>query len=136
MLQRFNRAVDEDLKIVASTAFTTTATSTPVAIGSVGSGDEDLGIMLNVTLLDGTHDGSNYYTVDVKAGETSGGTFYTVASILSTDTELGANLLSINTREIVDAVGSTDAAYYEVTVTKTGSTATGITLSAHFVKGV
>ena len=136
MIKTFNRAVDADLKIVASTAFTTTATSTPVAISSVGAGEEDLGIMLNVTLLDGTHDGSNYYTVEVKAGETSGGTFYPIASILSTDTELGANLLSINTREIVDAVGSDNAAYYEVTVTKTGSTATGITLEAYFVKGV
>ena len=134
----FNRIPDTELQIAASAAYTATTTSTAVNITSVGCGDEDLGIMLNVTALAGTHDSSNYFSVVLEAGETSGGTYYIVDGfkIQSDVIATGANLFALNTRQITEAVGSQNAVYFRIVVTKVGTTATSATLSAHFVKGV
>lgn len=131
---RFNRTVDTELQVAPSTAITTTASTTAVNITSIGSGEEDLGLMLDITVATGTFDASNYYTVELLASETSGGTYYTVTNDIVT--EVGAKLIAFNTRQVVDAVGSQNAAYYKLTVTKVGTTATAVTLSAYVAKGV
>ena len=134
----FNRTPDDELKLVASTAFTDSTSSTPVNITSIGCGDDDYGLMLNVTAKAGTHDSSNKFTVTLQAGETSGGTFYTVdgVSISSDVIATGANLIAFNSRQVSEAVGTQDADYFKINVAKTGTTATGLTLSAYIVKGV
>jgi len=132
----YNRAVDTELAIVASTAVTTTATTTALNVESVGCGDADINIMFDVTALAGTHDASNHYAITVEASETLGGTYYVVDGISFNTLVTGAFVVGINTRQITDAVGSQDAAYYRLVVTKVGSTATGITLSANFAEGV
>ena len=129
----FNRTVDAELQIAASTAVTTTASTTAVGILSVGCGDEDLGVMLNVTVATGTFDASNHYTVELLAATTVGGTYYTITNDIVM--AVGAKLIAVNTRQIADAVGSQDAGFYKLTVTKVGTTATALTLSAHFVRG-
>lgn len=131
---RFNRTPDTELLVAASTAVTTTASTTAVNITSIGAGEEDLGLMLNVTVATGTFDASNHYTVELLASETSGGTYYTVTNDIVN--VVGAKLVAFNTRQVVAAVGSTSAAYYKLTVTKVGTTATALTLSAYIVKGV
>lgn len=138
MGNRFNRPVDSDLQIVASTAFSATGTSTAVNIPSVGAGDEDIDLVLNITAAAGTHDASNYFNIVLEAGETSGGTYYTVDgfSINSDVVAIGVNVFAINMRQISEAVGSQDAAYYRLSVTKVGTTATSVTTSAHFSRGV
>lgn len=135
---RFNRAVDSELQLVASTAYTATTTSTAVNIPGIGAGDEDLGLMLNITAAAGTHDASNYFSVQLEAGETSGGTYYVVDSLIVKSNEVGtgAIITAFNTRQISEAVGSSNAAYFRIVVTKVGSTATGLTTSAYIVKGV
>ncbi len=143
---RFNRTPDTELRIAASGALTpggagSTANTTAVAIGSVGAGDEDLGLLLNVTALAGTHDASNYLQLQLQAS-TDNSTFKTVETVsLNTadaagENQTGANLLAINTREIVEAVGNENAAYYRILATQVGTTATAATFSAYFVKGV
>lgn len=131
---RFNRTPDTELLVAASTAVTTTASTTAVNITSIGAGEEDLGLMLNVTAVAGTFDASNYYTVELLASTASGGTYYTVTNDIVN--VVGAKLINFSTRQVVDAVGSTSASHYKLTVTKVGSTATGVTLSAYVVKGV
>lgn len=135
---RFNRAVDSELQLVASTAYTATTTSTAVNILGIGAGDQDLGLMLNITANAGTHDASNYFSVQLEAGETSGGTYYVVDSLLVKSNEVGtgAILTAFNTRQVAEAVGSLNAAYFRIVVTKVGTTATGSTLSAYIVEGV
>lgn len=130
---RFNRAVDTELQVAPSTAITTTASTTAVAIPSVGAGEEALELMLDVTVATGTFDASNHYTVELLASETSGGTYYTVTNDIVS--AIGAKLIAFNTRQVVEAVGSQNAAYYKLTVTKVGTTATALTLSAYVVKG-
>lgn len=129
-----NRPIDAELQVAASTAVTTTASTTAVAIPSIGCGDEDLGLLLNVTVATGTFDASNHYTVELLASTASGGTYYTVTNDIVT--AVGSKLIAFNTRQVAAAVGSNDATHYKLTVTKVGTTATALTLSAHVVRGV
>jgi len=140
-MSRFNRIPDEELKIAGSKTLTpggdgSTANTTAVAIGSVGAGDEDLELIVNITALAGTHDASHYMTLTLEAGETSGGTFYDVKSIQLAEIATGVNKVAFNTQQIIDSVGSSDAAYYRIKATQTGTTATAITLDAYFSRGV
>ena len=139
---RFNRAVDSSLQIVAAgTTLTpaTTANSTGVAIGSIGSGDLDLGVMINIESLTGTHDASNYIQLQLQASDDDS-TYVTLETLAlntadaSAENQTGANLLAINTREIVEAV--VDATHYRILATRTGTTGTAVVFSAHFVEGV
>ena len=134
---RYNRTPDSELVIVASTAFAATGTSTGTEIPSVGAGDSALEIMLDVDTLTGTHDASNYFTVELQAAETLAGTYYIVDGFaVTTDTvAVGANVFGLNARQISEAVGSQDAAFYRLNITKVGTTATGATLSADFTRG-
>lgn len=139
---RVNRAVDASLQIVAAgTTLTpaTTANSTAVAIGSIGSGDLDLGLMINIESLTGTHDASNFITLQLQASADNS-TFVTLETIalptadVADENQTGANLLAINTREISEAVSG--AGYYRILATRTGTTGTAVVFSAHFVEGV
>jgi len=134
MPQLNNRTYDTELQVAASTAVTTTASTTAVAIPSIGCGDEDLNLVLNVTVATGTFDASNYYTVELLASETSGGTYYTVTNDIVM--AVGSKLIAFNTRQVAAAVGTQNAAYYKLTVTKVGTTATNLTLSAQVTRGV
>ena len=133
MAELFNRITDSELVVAAATAVTTTASTTAVNIPSIGAGDEDLGLMLVLSSLAGTFDASNYYTVELLASETSGGTYYTVTNDIVN--AAGVKLVAFNTKQVQAAVGSENAAYYKLTVTKVGSTATGITVAATIVSG-
>ena len=134
---RYNRTHDAELEIAASVEYTATGTSTAVEIPSVGAGDSALELMIDVDALGGTHDATNHFKVELEAGETSGGTFYIVDGLaITSDTiAVGANVFGLNSRQVAEAVGSQDAAFYRLTVTKVGTTATGATLSADFTKG-
>lgn len=134
MPQLNNRTYDLELQVAASTAVTTTASTTAVAIPSIGCGEEDLNLLLNVTVATGTFDASNYYTVELLASTTVGGTYYTVTNDIVM--AVGSKLIAFNTRQVVAAVGSQDAGFYKLTVTKVGSTATALTLSAQVTRGV
>lgn len=128
-----NRPIDAELQVAASTAVTTTASTTAVNITSIGCGEEDLGLLLNITVATGTFDASNHYTVELLASETSGGTYYTVTNDIVM--AVGSKLIAFNTRQVVAAVGTNNAAYYKLTVTKVGTTATALTLSAQVTRG-
>jgi len=139
---RFNRTPDAELQIVApATTLTpaTTANSTGVAIGSIGIGDADLGLLINVESLTGTHDASNYIQLQLQASDDDS-TYVTLETLalntadVSAENQTGANLLAINSREITEAV--VDATHYRILATRTGTTGTAVVFSAYFVKGV
>ena len=135
----FNRAVDAELKFMASAALTpggagATADATGVAISSIGvGGDENIDIIYNVSAAAGTIDGSNYITVEMQASDDDS-TYYPVLETRAKVTETGTILASANTREIYEAIA--DATHFRVTATQTGTTATAVTLEAYFSKGV
>ena len=133
MAELFNRITDSELIVAALTAVTTTASTTAVAIPSIGCGDEDLGLMLNVTVATGTFDASNYYTVELVASTAVGGTYYPVTNDIITAT--GVKLVAFNTKQVQAAVGSELATHYKLTVTRVGTTATALTVSGVIVKG-
>ena len=140
---RFNRTVDSELQIVAAgTTITpaTTANTTGVYIGSLGVGDYDFGLLINIESLTGTHDASNYIQLQLQASADNS-TYVTLETLalntadVSDENQTGANLLAINTREIFEAV-PTGATYFRIYATRTGTTGTAAVFSAHFVKGV
>lgn len=133
---RYNRTPDADLVVAASAEYTATGTSTAVNIPSVGAGDNDFDLILNVSALGGTHDASNHFKFELQASDDNA-TFVIVDGFaVTTDViAVGANLFAINMRQIWEAVGNQDAAYFRLNVTKVGTTATGATLAASFAKG-
>ena len=134
MPQLNNRIQDSELVVAASTAVTTTASTTAVAIPSIGCGDEDLNLVLNVTVATGTFDASNYYTVELLASTAVGGTYYPVTNDIMS--AIGSHVIAFNTRQVALATGSNDSTHYKLTVTKVGTTATALTLSAYIARGV
>lgn len=139
---RWNRLPDAELQIVApATTLTpaTTANSTGVAIGSLGSGDAALGLMFNIESLTGTHDASNYIQLQLQVSDDNS-TYVTLETLAlntadaAAENQTGANILAINSREIEEAV--TDVTHYRILATRTGSTGTAVVFSAYFVKGV
>lgn len=136
---RLNRTIDTELRIANAATLTpggagSTANTTAVAIGSVGSGDADIELLINVETLTGTHGASNYIQLQLQASSDNS-TFYTVTTATVVTIETGAIVLGLNTREITDVVGSQNSAYYRILGTQAGTTATAITLSAWFGKG-
>lgn len=131
-----NRTLDVNQRIIAATSYTATTTTTAVQIKSVGSGDESLELILDLSVKGGTHDSSNYFQVVLEAGETSGGTYYAVDGFVITSDVIatGATIIGLNTRQITEAVGSQDANYYRLVITKVGTTATDVTLEAYLQK--
>jgi len=134
----FNRAVDAELKFMASAALTpgedgATADGTGVNVLSLSDGDEDINILYHITAAAGTIDADNYITVEMQASADDA-TYYPVLESRAKVTETGTILVAVNLREIKEAIA--DADYFRVTATQTGTTATAVTLSAYFAKGV
>ena len=139
---RFNRAVDASLQVVApATTITpaTTANTTAVQITSIKSGDLDLGLMINIESLTGTHDASNYIALQLQVSADNS-TFDIVENIIlntsdDADTNVsGANLIPFNTRQIADVIAG--AEYFRIYATRVGTTGTAVVFSAHIVEGV
>lgn len=129
---RYNRTPDAYLQVAAPAQYTATTSTTGVGILSCGAGDEALEIVINCTAQGGTHDVSNNFYVVFEAAEVATGPWSVVKEI--PPVVLGTDVIGLNTREITEAVGSQDAAFYRVTVTKQGTTATSIDLSVDLNK--
>ena len=118
--------------IVEDEAVTTTATSTGAGIAGLNIGSASYVAIINTSAVTGTVDGSNYYTVQLKASDLVGGTYYPVgnAKVLpatALQTQIGF------TSEQLEGIIS-GGAFFAVTVTKTGTTATAVTYSAFISK--
>jgi hypothetical protein len=132
-----NRTLDELQKIVAATSYTATTTSTAVEIGSLGAGDEALELIIDTTVKGGTHDSSNYFSIGLEVGATSGGSFFAVDSVLASSDlmDLGTTIIGLNTRQIVNAMsGAETAKFYRIVVTKVSTGATDVTIEVHLQK--
>jgi len=134
----FNRAVDAELKFMASATLTpggagSTADATGVNITSLKDGDEKIDVLYAVSAAAGTIDASNYITVEVQASADDA-TYYPVLGTQAKVTETGTIIGAFNLREIQDLIA--DADYFRVTATQTGTTATAVTLEAYFSRGV
>ena len=131
---RFNRPVDSELKFMASAALTpggdgNTADATGVAITSISGGDGVVEVIFNVSAAAGTIDSSNYVEVELQVSADDS-TYYGVSESKVKVTETGAIVVAVERKSIDELVA--DVAYFRVTATQTGTTATAVTLDAYF----
>lgn len=121
-----NKTFDELGLIVEDQAVTTTASTTGANIVGLNLGDAAYHAVIDATDSLGTFDGSNNYTVALEASDSVGGTYVQVGN---TVTVLAAGKFEIGftAKQLNDLV--TDADFFRLTVTKVGTTATGVTVT-------
>jgi len=125
------KTFDELGLITEGSAVTTTASTTGVNIVGLNLGDAAYHAVIDASAVAGTFDGSNYYTVALEASDSVGGTYVkvgNVAEIVATGrSEIGFTSVQLNS--LVDG-----ADFFRVTVTKVGTTATGVTVTAFLTR--
>ena len=118
--------------IAEAEAVTTTATCTGANIKGLNIGSASYVAVINTGAVTGTVDGSNYYTVQLKASDLVGDTYYPVGNSFvlpatATQTQIGF------TSEQLESI-ITSGAFFAVTVTKTGTTAVAVSYTAFVSK--
>lgn len=116
---------DDLAVVVATTAVTTTASTTGVNIDGLAVGENTYAANINITSVTGTVDGSNYYSVQLEASTTLGGTYSAVGNPIVTSA-VGAYNIAFSSEQLPSG-----ADYFRCTCTKVGTTATGISYGCY-----
>lgn len=127
-----NKTYDTLGLIVEAEAVSTTATCTGANIAGLNIGSASYVAVINTGAVTGTVDGSNYYTVQLKASDAVGGTYYPVGESFVAPAAGGQHQIGFTSEQLEDII--TGADYFAVTVTKTGTTATAVTYTAFISK--
>lgn len=109
-----------------------TATSTGANIVGLNIGSANYVAVINTSAVTGTVDGSNYYTVQLKASDAVGGTYYPVGNSFVLPATALQTQIGFTSEQLESII--TGADYFAVTVTKTGTTATAVTYTAFISK--
>jgi len=117
---------DENAVVLAATAVTTTASSTGVNIAGLAVGEETYAANITISALVGTVDASNYHSVQLESSATLGGTYTPVGNPILTTSGVGMYNIAFSSEQL-----AANSAYFRVTTTKTGTTATGVTVAAY-----
>ena len=123
-----NKTYDTLGLIVADEAVSTTATCTGANIIGLNIGSASYIAVINTSATTGTVDSSNYYTVQLKASDAVGGTYYPVGNAIVLPATAAQYQVGFTSEQLNDIVDGAD--YFAVTVTKTGTTATAVTYTA------
>ena len=123
-----NKTYDTLGLIVASEVVGATATCTGANIVGLNVGSKSYVAVINTSVTTGTVDGSNYYTVQLVAGATLGGTYYPVGNAIVLPATAGQYQIGFTSEQLEQIV--TGGEFFAVTVTKTGTTATAVTYTA------
>lgn len=127
-----NKTYDTLGLIVADEAVTATATCTGANIAGLNVGSASYVAVINTSAVTGTVDGSNYYTVQLKASDAVGGTYVAVGNAVTLPATATQTQIGFTSEQLNDLVSGAD--YFAVTVTKVGTTATGLTYTAFISK--
>jgi len=117
---------DDNAVVLAATAITTTASSTGVNIAGLAVGEETYAANITISALVGTVDASNYHSIQLESSATLGGTYTPVGNPILTTS--GAKMYNIAFSSEQLAASS---AYWRITGTKTGTTATSVTVACY-----
>ena len=118
--------------VASSLAVTTTASSTPVEIKGLNVGSTNYVLVVKNGVVTGTVDGSNYYSVQLSVSDASGGTYYNVGNQVVLPATVSSAQVGFTSEQIEKLIAGADN--FKITVTKIGSTATGVTVSAFISK--
>lgn len=120
------------LSVVASaTAITATDVSTGVNIAGLDLGEKAYGAEFGVSIVAGTADASNNFSLQLEVSDTVGGTYHAVGNPV-VPLASGAFVIAFSSEQLADLISP--ASFFRVTATKTGTTNTGITYGCSLVK--
>ena len=117
--------------IAEDEAVTTTASGTGVNIVGLNIGDASYVAVINIGSFVGTVDGSNNYTFGLEVSDLIGGTYVPVGDVVES-VEAEQVQIGFTAAQIERLI--TGAAFFRVTATKIGTTATGVTYTAFVSK--
>lgn len=126
------RIVDELAVLAEDVAVTATASTTGVNIVGLNVGTVEYVALVNTSATTGTVDGSNYYTVAIEASDAVGGTYVQIGKSIVLPATAGKYQIAFTSEELNRLVP--DADYFRVTITKTGTTATNVVITAFISK--
>lgn len=118
--------------VASSLAVTATASSTPVEIKGLNVGSTNYVLVVKNGFVTGTVDGSNYYSVQLSVSDASGGTYYNVGNPVVLPATVSSAQVGFTSEQIEKLIAGADN--FKITVTKTGTTATAVTVTAFISK--
>jgi len=127
-----NKTYDTLGAVASSVAVTTTASSTGANIVGLNIGDSEHVAVITNGAVTGTVDGSNYYSTQLEVSDAVGGTYYAVGNPVKFGAVAKVSQVGFTSQQIRDMVAG--AAFFRLTTTKTGTTATAVTVSAFISK--
>jgi len=126
-----NKTFDSLGLIVEDEAVTTTATCTAVNIVGLNIGSASYVAVINIGSIAGTPSGTDYHSIQLETCSTVGGTYVSVGEpvIVSVDEQAQIGFTSEQIERLI-----TGAEFFQVTVTKVNTAATGVTYTAFISK--
>ena len=126
-----NKTYDLLLEVAKNVAVTSTASTTGVNIPGLNIGSASYVAVISNSATTGTVDASNYYSCRLEVSDTVAGTYLPIgnAALAATagSTQFGFTSEQLNSR-------TSGAKFFRITVIKTGTTATGVSVSAFLSK--
>ena len=128
-----NKTYDLLLELAKDEAVTSTASTTGVNIKGLNIGSASYVAVISNSDATGTVDGSNYYTCKLEVCDTDTTANYVqVGNTVTFAATAGSTQVGFTSEQINDLVSGAD--YFRITVTKVGTTATGVSVSAFITK--
>ena len=127
-----NKTYDLLLEVAKNVAVTSTASTTGVNIKGLNVGSASYVAVISNSAVTGTVDASNYYHCKLEASNTVAGTYVQVGQGVNFPATAGSIQIGFTSEQINYRVSG--AKYFRITVTKVGTTATGVTVSAFLSK--
>lgn len=123
-----NKTYDLLLEVAKNVAVTSTASTPGVKIEGLNIGSASYVAVISNSAVTGTVDASNYYFCKLEASNAVAGTYVQVGQGVNIPATAGSTQIGFTSEQINDLVSG--ANFFRITVTKIGTTATGVTVSA------
>ena len=127
-----NKTFDALGLIVEDEVVSVTASCTGANIVGLNLGTAAYVAVINNSVVTGTVDGSNYYSLQLEVSDAVGGTYVSIGEAIVLPATAGQSQIGITAEQIERLTTSAD--YFRVTATKVGTTATAVTYTAFVSK--
>ena len=127
-----NKTFDSLGLIVEDEVVSVTASCTGANIDGLALGSASYVAVINNSVVTGTVDGSNYYTLQVEVSDAVAGTYAPIGDAVVLPATAGQSQIGFTSEQLERVTASAD--FFRVTATKTGTTATAVTYTAFVSK--
>jgi len=127
-----NKTFDELGLIAEDEAVSVTASCTGANFVGLNIGSTNYVVVINNSVVTGTVDGANYYTLQVEVSDAIAGTYVPLGELITLPATAGQSQIGFTSEQLERL--TTGADFFRVTATKEGSTATAVTYTAFVSK--